>query len=84
MIKEGAQNSLLLLDTLLAKSVDEINELEDVKYEVVFDTKLMKKINVLLNQIYEDRSVSNFKSAIRKTIFLQKMIARERRRLDDC
>ncbi len=84
MIKEGAQNSLLLLDILLAKTVDEINQFEDVKYEVVLDTKFMKKISVLLNQIYQDRSAGNFKAAIRKVIFLHKMAVRERRRLDDC
>ena len=79
MVKESALNSIFLLDKCIANTIESINELEDVKYENIINSNKITRVNVLLNQVYKDRADRNYRSAIRKCIFLKKYVEKEMR-----
>ena len=79
MVEESVLNSILLLDKCIAKTIDTINELEEVKYKNIINSNAIHRVNVLLNQVYRDRAEKNYRSAIRKCIFLKKYIEKEMR-----
>lgn len=81
MIDESVLNSIILLDKCILKTVELVNELEDFEYEKIMDSNVIQRINVVLEQIYEERNAQNYRSAIRKCIFLQKYIQKEMRSL---
>lgn len=83
MVGESALNSILLLDKCIAKTIETINELEDVEYKNIINSNAAKRVNVLLNQIYRDRAEKNYRSAIRKCIFLKKYVEKEMRSSDE-
>lgn len=83
MVEESALNSILLLDKCIAKTAATINELEDVEYRNVINSNITNRVNVLLNQIYRDRAEKNYRSAIRKCIFLKKYVEKEMRSSDE-
>ena len=77
MIDESVLNSVILLDKCILKIVDLINNLDDLEYESIMNSNIIQRINLVLNQIYNDRNYKNYRSAIRKCIFLQKYIQKE-------
>ena len=77
MIDESVLNSVMLLDKRILKIVELINDLEDLEYESIINSNVIQRINLVLNQIYSDRNYKNYRSAIRKCIFLQKYIQKE-------
>lgn len=83
MVEESALNSILLLDICIAKTIDKINELEDVKYKDIINSNTTNRVNVLLNQVYRDRAEKNYRSAIRKCILLKKYVEKEMRSSDE-
>ena len=83
MVEESALNSILLLDKCIAKTIDTINKLEDVEYKNIINSNTTNRVNVLLNQVYKDRAEKNYRSAIRKCIFLKKYVEKEMRSLDE-
>ena len=83
MVEESALNSILLLDKCIAKTIDTINELEDVEYKNIINSNTTNRVNVLLNQVYKDRAEKNYRSAIRKCIFLKKYVEKEMRSSDE-
>lgn len=83
MVEESALNSILLLDKCIAKTIDTINKLENVEYKDIMNLNTTNRINVLLNQVYKDRAKKNYRSAIRKCIFLKKYVEKEMRSSDE-
>jgi len=77
MIDESVLNSEILLNKCILKIVDLINNLDDLEYESIMNSNVIQRINLVLNQIYSDRNYKNYRSAIRKCIFLQKYIQKE-------
>ena len=74
MVDESVMNSIMLLDKCIAETVKIINALEAVEYENLFNSIAISRINIVLNQVYRDRVAKNYRSAIRKCIFLKKYI----------
>lgn len=79
MVDESVWNSILLLDKCIAETVKEINKLEDVEYEKLINSIVIHRINILLNQVYRERTAKNYRSAFRKCIFLKKYVEKEMR-----
>ncbi len=77
MIDESVLNSVILLDKCILEIVNLINNLDDLEYESIMNSNVIQRINLVLNQIYNDRNYKNYRSAIRKCIFLQKYIQKE-------
>lgn len=77
MVEESVLNSIMLLDKCILKTVKLINELDGLEYEKIMNSNVINKINIVLKQIYNDRNYKNYRSAIRKCIFLQKYIRKE-------
>ena len=77
MTDEKVLNSILILDKCIAEVLDVVNELENTEYENIVCSVLGKRIEAMLNQIYKDRSVRNYRSAIRKCLFLKKYLEKE-------
>ena len=83
MVEESALNSILLLDKYIAKTIGTINELEDAEYKSIINSNTTNRMNELLNQVYRDRAEKNYRSAIRKCIFLKKYVEKEMRSSDE-
>lgn len=77
MTNEKVLNSIMLLDKCLFELLNVVNELEDVKYQNIVCSAVGKRIEVIINQIYKDRTAKNYRSAIRKCIFLKKYLEKE-------
>ena len=75
-------DSMLLYDKMLKNTIDEINTLEGVEYASLVQSDVEKQISALLNQIYRDREVGNFRSGFRKCVCLNRLVERERGRID--
>lgn len=77
MANESVLDSIMILDKCFSEVLKIVNELEDVKYENIVCSATGMRIEVMINQIYKDRSIKNYKSAIRKCIFLKKYLEKE-------
>ncbi len=77
MANEKILNSIMVLDKCISEVLQVMEELEDIKYRRIVCSTKGKRIEVIINQIYMDRSAKNYRSAIRKSIFLKKYLEKE-------
>lgn len=83
MVEDTVLTSILLVDKLIISTIETINQLEDVKYENIVNSNVINKANLLLNQVYDSRAKRNYRSTLRKCIFLKKYVEKEMRMLDE-
>ena len=83
MVEETVLTSILLVDKLIICTLETINKLEDVEYKNIVNSNITNKVNLLLNQVYKDRAEKNYRSALRKCIFLKKYIEKKMRSSDE-
>lgn len=83
MVEETVLTSILLVDKLILCTIETINKLEDVEYKSIVNSNVINKANQLLNQVYKDRAEKNYRSALRKCIFLKKYIEKKMRSSDE-
>jgi len=83
MVEEAVLTSILLVDKLIISTIETINKLEDVEYKSIVNSNVSNKANLLLNQVYKDRAEQNYRSALRKCIFLKKYVEKEMRSSDE-
>lgn len=82
MMTQKMFDSILVLDKLLNRAYRQIDLLEAIENEKLITEgkpEILGRIDSMLEQIYRDRTAGNYKSAVRKCLFLKGYIQRELR-----
>lgn len=79
MISERKMDSKILLEEIMCHNYDILDGLKDTKYEKLLmngRSKDLRMLEILLEQIREDKDKDNIRSAFRKAIFCRGFLIR--------